>query len=104
MPLSPAIISNIPKYDAFGYLYMPDFRYSETQVTSLQDLGRAIQEKRKASRLRIDDAAALCGVSVDLLSRLENGKSGVATDRVLKVLDGLGLAMLVIDRNQLPHP
>lgn len=78
---------------------MPDFLNSETTVRVLEDLGRRIREKRKASGLRIDDAAALCGVSVDLLSRLENGKSGVATDRVLKVLDGLGLAMLVRDRD-----
>jgi transcriptional regulator with XRE-family HTH domain len=77
------------------------FQNSETQVSALRDLGRAIREKRKASQLRIDDAAALCGVSVDLLSRLENGKSGVATDRVLKVLDGLGLVMLVVDRHKL---
>ena len=83
---------------------MPDFQYSETRVNVLQDLGRAIREKRKVSQLRIDDAAALCGVSVDLLSRLENGKSGVATDRVLKVLDGLGLVMLVIDRHKLGRP
>lgn len=74
---------------------MPDFQYSETPVLRLEDLGRHIRHKRKASGLRIDDAAALCGVSVDLLSRLENGKSGVATDRVLKVLDGLGLKMFV---------
>ena len=80
---------------------MSDFQYSETR--SLEELGRRIREKRKASGLRIDDAAALCGVSVDLLSRLENGKSGVATDRVLKVLDGLGLAMLVCDRDKLPR-
>jgi transcriptional regulator with XRE-family HTH domain len=78
---------------------MPDFRNSETTVRVLGDLGRRIREKRKASGLRIDDAAALCGVSVDLLSRLENGTSGVATDRVLKVLDALGLAMFVRDRD-----
>lgn len=83
---------------------MPDFLNSETTVTVLADLGRRIREKRKASGLRIDDAAALCGVSVDLLSRLENGKSGVATDRVLKVLDGLGLAMLVRDRDERARP
>jgi len=77
---------------------------SETSVAALADLGRRIREKRKASGLRIDDAAALCGVSVDLLSRLENGKSGVATDRVLKVLDGLGLAMLVRDRDKPARP
>jgi transcriptional regulator with XRE-family HTH domain len=83
---------------------MPDFRNSETNVLALGDLGRCIREKRKASGLRIDDAAALCGVSVDLLSRLENGKSGVATDRVLKVLDGLGLAILVRDRDKPTRP
>jgi transcriptional regulator with XRE-family HTH domain len=80
---------------------MGDFQYSETLIRSLTDLGRAIRLKRKATGLRIDDAAALCGVSVDLLSRLENGKSGVATDRVLKVLDGLGLALRLVDQGKL---
>jgi len=70
--------------------------------TLLQELGRVVRAKRRASGLRIDDAAALCGVSVDLLSRLENGRSGVGTDRVLKVLDGLGLAMMVVEKAQLP--
>lgn len=83
---------------------MPDFRYPEIPVVSLEDLGRRIRDKRKAVGLRIDDAAALCGVSVDLLSRLENGKSGVATDRVLKVLDGLGLLMLVRGKEEISGP
>jgi len=84
---------------------MQNFHYSETIVPSLEELGRCIRQKRKASGLRIDDAAALFGVSVDLLSRLENGKSGVATDKVLRVLDGLGLVMLVRDRDEpLPLP
>jgi transcriptional regulator with XRE-family HTH domain len=60
-----------------------------------------VRAQRRASGLRIDDAAALCGVSVDLLSRLENGRSGVSTDRVIKVLDALGLAMLVLDKAKL---
>jgi transcriptional regulator with XRE-family HTH domain len=80
-----------------------DFRYSETPIHTLIELGHAIRLKRKATGLRIDDAAALCGVSVDLLSRLENGKSGVATDRVLKVLDGLGIALRLVDQGKLPR-
>lgn len=79
---------------------MSGFQNSETMADSLKELGRVIRDKRKASALRIDDAAALCGVSVDLLSRLENGKSGVSTDRVLRVLDRLGLAMLVVDKEK----
>jgi transcriptional regulator with XRE-family HTH domain len=84
-------------------MLMGDFQYSETPIRTLIDLGQAIRLKRKATGLRIDDAAALCGVSVDLLSRLENGKSGVATDRVLKVLDGLGIALRLVDRGTLPR-
>lgn len=77
---------------------MTNFQDSETVVHTLQDLGRLVRAQRRASGLRIDDAAALCGVSVDLLSRLENGRSGVSSDRLLKVLDGLGLALLILDK------
>lgn len=42
-----------------------------------------------------DDAASLSGVSVDLLSRLENGKGSVRLDKLLAVLDSLGLALLL---------
>ena len=80
---------------------MPDFQFSETAVSSLKALGAVIRKKRRASSLRIDDAAALSGVSVDLLSRLENGASGVSSSRVLQVLDALGLAMLVVEKEQL---
>lgn len=79
---------------------MASFQNSETIVHSLEDLGRLVRAQRRSSRLRIDDAAALCGVSVDLLSRLENGRSGVSSDRLLKVLDGLGLVMAILDKAQ----
>ena len=94
-------ISDIPKLAFFCGPSVSSFQYSETGVNTLQELGRIIREQRRASGLRIDDAAALCGVSVDLLSRLENGHSGVSTARVLKVLDGLGLAMLVVAKARL---
>lgn len=79
---------------------MANFQDSETTVHTLKDLGRLVRAQRRASGLRIDDAAALCGVSVDLLSRLENGHSGVSSERLLKVLDGLGLAMLILDKTK----
>ena len=64
-------------------------------VKTLGDIGAQIRAARRAQGLRIDDAASLCGVSVDLLSRLENGKGSVGTDKVLQVLGGLGLELLV---------
>lgn len=64
-------------------------------VKALLDIGAHIRAARKDQALRIDDAASLCGVSVDLLSRLENGKGSVGTDKVLRVLAGLGLELIV---------
>lgn len=67
-------------------------------AASLSDIGGTVRACRKASGLRIDDAAALCGVSVDLLSRLENG-GGVSSLRLLRVLDGLGLALAILPKS-----
>lgn len=65
------------------------------RIASSADLGPAVRTRRREQSLRIDDAASLSGVSVDLLSRLENGKGSVRLDKLLTVLDGLGLALVV---------
>src|SRR3990167_427766 len=68
------------------------------QVADAGALGRAVRAQRLAAGLRIDDAAALCGVSVTVLSRLENAASGVTTKSLFKLLDGLGLTLLIFDK------
>ncbi|MGC4367700.1 helix-turn-helix domain-containing protein [Hydrogenophaga sp. R2] len=70
-------------------------------LTSFSSLGPVVRQRRKSQALRIDDASALMGVSADLLSRLENGQGSVRLDKALTVLDGLGLAVLVLPRE---HP
>lgn len=65
------------------------------RITAAGDLGPAIRARRREQSLRIDDAASLSGVSVDLLSRLENGKGSVRLDKLLTVLDGLGLTLVL---------
>ena len=65
------------------------------RVTDASALGPVIRARRRAQSLRIDDAASLSGVSVDLLSRLENGKGSVRLDKLLAVLDSLGLALVL---------
>jgi hypothetical protein len=65
------------------------------RVTHATALGPAIRARRREQSLRIDDAASLSGVSVDLLSRLENGKGSVRLDKLLAVLDSLGLALVL---------
>jgi len=68
-------------------------------IRELGDVGRQVRAHRKQQGLRIDDAAALNGVSVDLLSRLENGAGGIRTDKLLAVLDGLGLALVIAPKD-----
>ena len=70
----------------------------DPQISDLAGLGAVVRNARAQSQLRIDDAAAFSGVSADMLSRLENGKP-VNTDRLLKVLEGLGLEMLVVSKS-----
>jgi len=49
----------------------------------------------------IDQAASHCEVSVAMLSKLENGK-GVNLERALRVMDRLGLTMLVVPKAHAP--
>jgi transcriptional regulator with XRE-family HTH domain len=75
---------------------LPQINLSTPQeIRKLEDLGQIVRNQRAQGKLRIDDAAALCFVSSDLLSRLENGRP-IKMDKLLKVLDGLGLRMLVV--------
>ena len=64
-------------------------------IADIPALGQVVRNQRAIHSLRIDDAAALCGVSSNVLSRLENGKP-VTLDKLLLVLNGLGLHMLVL--------
>lgn len=76
-------------------------RHDDTLSPHAQDmaaLGRIVRNRRAETAMRIDDAAAMLGVSKDVLSRLENGRA-VGLDKVLAVLNGLGLTILVLDRH-----
>ncbi|CAN7723637.1 helix-turn-helix domain-containing protein [Variovorax sp. LjRoot175] len=82
-------------------LPIPDETVSPV-VRNLADLGRLVRNQRAHARLRIDDAASLSLVSPDMLSRLENGKP-VTVDKLMLVLEGLGLRILVVPARALPH-
>lgn len=68
-------------------------------VKDLASLGALVRNRRLELSLRIDDAAHACGVAANVLSRLENGGT-VGADRLLRVLSGLGLAMLVTTKSE----
>jgi len=59
-------------------------------------LGQFVRAKRTQAQLRIDDAAQLCGVSVETISKIETAKSGVRMESLFRVLTGLGVDLKVV--------
>lgn len=66
-----------------------------TNVTSARNLGGAIRAARVAMGLRQAEAALLCGVGVRFMSDLENGKETIRLGAALKVINGLGLSLML---------
>jgi len=54
-------------------------------------LGAKVEERRRVLQLRQEELAELADVSVRFVRSLEHGKSSVRLDKVLDVLDVLGL-------------
>jgi transcriptional regulator with XRE-family HTH domain len=80
---------------------LPEFQKNlSPAATSLEQLGKLVRNRRAQSRMRIDDAASLSGVSSDVLSRLENGKP-VTADKLMLVLESLGLRMLIVPKTDI---
>jgi len=72
-------------------------------IDTIAEFGAFVRSLRTRQGLRIDDAASLCGVSVALLSALENGKPrSVGLDKALQIAHQLGLALLAVPRAELP--
>lgn len=59
-------------------------------------LGQAIRAKRTQSQLRLEDAAALCGVSKQTLTNVERGEGKSQIDLVLKICAGLGVQLRIL--------
>jgi len=69
-------------------------RHLRATIRTIHQLGERIRATRAGEGMPIDQVARHCGVSIGMLSKLENDK-GVNLEHALRVMDGLGLAMLV---------
>lgn len=67
----------------------------ELKLQSVADLGLAVRAARRHSKVRIDDLAALAGVSKQFTSDVEYGKPTVQLGLVFKLLEELGLSLRV---------
>lgn len=58
-------------------------------------LGEFIRAARTNSDLTIEDAAALCRVSIKTMTNLENAKADIKLSTVLKVCEALGVTLRI---------
>ncbi len=72
---------------------MPNDVQTMIAFADARQFGQLVRAHRKLLGLRIDDAALLCGVSVALLSGLENGSRPVGLPKALHVAQQLGIAL-----------
>lgn len=62
-------------------------------IKSVAELGLAVRAVRRSSKVRLDDLAALAGVSKQFTSDVEYGKPTVQLGLVLKLLAELGISL-----------
>lgn len=59
-------------------------------------LGQVIKARRTQSNLRLEDAAALCGVAKQTLMKIEHGNSTSHLVSVLQICSALGIKLNIL--------
>jgi transcriptional regulator with XRE-family HTH domain len=68
---------------------MPNSVYIE----DAEVLSKLVKAKRTKLNMKLADCAALCGVGINTLSRIENGNANCTLSTVFSVLQGLGIKL-----------
>ena len=58
-------------------------------------IGKVVRARRKAQKIRQDDAAGSIGVSENFLGKIERGSESVQWGKLFQVLEGLGIRVMV---------
>ena len=66
-----------------------------------EEIGALIKERRIKERVSLEDLAALTGVGINTLSRLERGVGNTRLNVLLTVTNALGLRLTVTPKNNL---
>lgn len=66
---------------------------SSAFIDNAEILGQLIKAKRTELGIKLADCAALCGIGINTLSRIENGNANCTLAAVFSVLRGLGIKL-----------
>jgi transcriptional regulator with XRE-family HTH domain len=63
--------------------------------SSVMSFGNIIEERRKYLQIRQEDLAELCNVSTKTIQKIENDKANPTLKTLQKILDILGMEMII---------
>jgi len=77
---------------------MTDLKIPLGNIQSATELGKIVAYQRKAQGLTQSDLAGLAKTGTRFISDLENGKGTVQFDKVMHIINLLGLDVVIKDR------
>jgi len=69
-------------------------------IRTTKDLGQKARHQRKLQKMSIENTAPLLNLGPRFISEVERGKETAAFGKVLQLLDGIGLAVMVLPKSQ----
>ncbi len=69
-------------------------------ISSVEEIGTLVRQYRKQHGWRIEDVSGIGNVGARFISEFERGKETAELGKVLKVLDVLGLEVVIRPRGQ----
>ena len=79
---------------------MEEKQFPDGKISSVKDIGRIVSVRRKAQKLTQADIAGLGQTGNRFIVDLEKGKGTVQFDKVLHILDLMGLDMVIVERGK----
>ena len=77
----------------FGTYKNTTFVYKSHYIVIMEELGNIIMKRRKALAITQRELAALAGIGINTLTKMERGEANPSLKVVLSVLNTLGLEM-----------
>ena len=74
--------------------------YPNGNITTVREMGSLVRKFRKENGWRIEDVSGISNVGARFVSEFERGKETVELGKVLKVLEVLGLQVVIQARGQ----
>ncbi len=71
-----------------------------SEAYTVKDVGDRVRKERKAQGMTQSQLADLCGVGLSFVSNLENGKPTLEAGKMLRVVNTLGLDLVLCKRGE----